>query len=72
MAPVLSSLVAVGEDSFVTPSKMPLVSSFKKGAMSWILGEDWVLLDNSCQAKSSSIAVDQFKLRSFWDILKLC
>ena len=71
MAPVLSSLVAVGEDSFVTPSKIPLVSSFKKGVMSWILGEDWVLLDNSCHAKNSIIAVDQFKLRSFLKYFKV-
>ena len=72
IAPVLSSLVAVGEDSFVTPSKIPLVSSFKKGAMSCIFGADLVLLDKSCHAKSSSIAVDQFNFRSFLQVLLMC
>ena len=72
IAPVLSSLVAVGEDSFVTPSKIPRVSSFKKGAMSCILGPDLVLLDKSCHAKSSSIAVDQFNFRSFLQVLLMC
>ena len=65
IAPVLSSLLAVGDDSFVTPSKMPRVSSFKKGAISCNFGDDCVFLDSSCQAKNSIIAVDQFKIPSF-------
>lgn len=65
IAPVLSSLVAVGDESFATPSKIPLVSSFKKGTMSCNLGDDCVFLLIICQAKNSSATVDQFKFCSF-------